>query len=122
MNPKRASRLRQKVSHLRKRRESIERALLQRWRMLRASFIERYLGTKEHKRQTPACYLSCRIGGKAVLVYVKQKDRKKQREHAQQWARYLGMLAEWVKLSKELEACFRQLGEAQAEEVKGVEK
>lgn len=122
MSPERASRLRQQVSRLRLRREAIERKLLQRWNMLRASFIVRYLGTKEQKRQKPACYLSYRAGGRTMLVYVKQRDMEKLRKRAEQWSQYLGLLAEWVKLSKEMGVCFRQLGEAQSDEVKGAEK
>ena len=114
MSPHNPSRLRQEIYRLRKQRDRIENALLQKKRMIRASFLIRYLGTKSAKRRKPAYYLSSRREGKTILHYVSAKGHQKIRAKADAWGEYVKLVAEWVKLSRQIEKCFRQLGEAQA--------
>lgn len=95
----------------------IEEQLLRRRRMLRASLIERYLGTAEHKRATPAYYLSFLYEGKTALKYVKQGKLLGIEPRARAWSEYNRLLAEWVKVVRRLEAAWRALGQAQSDRV-----
>lgn len=119
MNPGKASRLRQQISRLRRQRESIETKLLRRRQMLRASFILRYLGTSRHKRRSPAFYLSFRSEGRTVLKYVAAKDRRRVKAKAEAWGQYQRLIARWIKVCKQIEVCWRSLGEAQSDAVNG---
>ena len=114
MSRHQASRLRQKIRELRKERDHIEAELLKRRRMIRASFITRFLGTKKSKRHKPACYLSCWKNGKTVLKYVAENQLHTVKPKAEAWSEYLRLIAGWVKNSRQLEKLYRQLGEAQA--------
>jgi hypothetical protein len=87
--------------------------------MLRASFIVRYLGTSTRKRRSPAFYLSFRSKGRTVLRYVASKDRQRFRAKAEAWGEYQRLIAEWVKVCKQIEVCWRSLGEAQSDGVDG---
>jgi hypothetical protein len=119
MDSARASRLRQKISGLIGRRNAIERCLFDRRQMVRASFLVRYLGTKQAKRRTPAYYLSFRKGGRTVLKYVPSRQRESVKARAEAWGEYVRLVAEWVRISREIEKGWRALGEAQAEIVDG---
>jgi len=98
MNPALASRLRQQIVGLRSERTRLEHQLLKRRRMLRASFVERYLSTGDGKRKTPAYYLSFLRGGRYVQKYVRLEAVSKVRPKAQAWSEYYHLLARWVKL------------------------
>jgi hypothetical protein len=87
--------------------------------MLRASFIVRYLGTSRKKRSTPAFYLSHRSKGRTVLKYVVGGDRQRLKARAEAWGQYQRLIAEWVKVCKQIEVCWRSLGEAQSDGVNG---
>jgi hypothetical protein len=87
--------------------------------MLRASFIVRYLGTSRKKRSTPAFYLSYRSKGRTVLKYVVLRDRRRLKARAEGWGEYQRLIAEWVKVCKQIEVCWRSLGEAQSDGVDG---
>jgi hypothetical protein len=117
MNLRLASRLRQRIVMLCTARKGLEARLLRRRRMLRASLIERYLGTADHKRKSPAYYLSFLRAGKRGLSYVKQHDRLRIEPRTKAWSEYYHLLADWVKLHQQLEATWRALGQAQADEV-----
>ena len=119
MDPERASCLRQEISQLIGQRNGLEKRLLRRRRMVRASYVVRYLGTKEAKRRTPADYLSFRKGGRTVLRYVLPAERVSLKAKAQGWGQYVRWIAQWVKISRDLEKAWRALGEAQAEVVDG---
>jgi hypothetical protein len=119
MDSIRASRLRQKISGLIGRRNAIEKRLFERRRMVRASFLVRYLGTKQAKRRTPAYYLSFRKEGRTVLKYVPSWERASVKARAEAWGEYVRLVAEWVRVCREIEKVWRALGEAQAEVVDG---
>jgi hypothetical protein len=116
MNPALASRLRQQIAALRSERARLERRLLKRRRMLRASLVERYLSTGDGKRKTPAYYLSFLREGRTVQKYVRLKAVAKVRPRTQAWSEYYYLLARWVKLNQKLADVWRELGQAQADE------
>jgi hypothetical protein len=115
MDRNRASRLRQMIADLRVERTRIEERLLRRRHMLRASLIERYLGTSEQKRTTPAYYLSFLHEGKTILKYVRQGRLLTIEPKTRAWSEYGRLLAEWVKITRRLEATWRALGKAQSD-------
>ena len=89
-----------------------EKILLPR-QMISASLIERYLGTKEHKRISPAFYLSFSQNGKTKLKYVPRNRLKTMRTQAVEWKRYQQALRRWRQLSKSIWQNFKQLGKLQ---------
>jgi hypothetical protein len=115
MNPAQASRLRQQIARLRLQREALERRLLRRRRMLGATLVERYLGTGDAKRATPAYYLAFPSGDKQIQRYVRQDDLSKIMPRARAWSEYYHLIAQWVKLNQELAQTWRALGRAQTE-------
>lgn len=117
MNLALASQLRQQIARLRVRREHIELRLLKRRRMLRATLIERYLGSGDKKRKTPAYYLAYVSGGKTIHQYIKQDELSRKAPSARAWGEYYHLVADWVKLNQELAEAWRALGQAQADEV-----
>ena len=116
MNPALASRLRQQVGELRSERARLEHRLLKRRRMLRATFVERYLSTGEGKRKTPAYYLSFLREGRTVQKYVRLRSVAKVRPRTEAWSEYYHLLARWVKLNQQLADVWRELGQAEADE------
>lgn len=116
MNLALASRLRQQIVGLRSERARLERHLLKRRRMLRATFVERYLSTGDGKRKTPAYYLSFLREGRTVQKYVRLQTVSKVRPKTQAWSEYYHLLARWVKLNQQLADVWRELGQAQADE------
>lgn len=81
--------------------------------MISASLIERYLGTKEHKRRSPAFYLSFSQNGKTKLEYVPKNRLKKIKTQAVEWKRYQRGLRRWRQVSKSIWQDFKQLGKLQ---------
>jgi hypothetical protein len=116
MNLALASRLRQQLVGLRSERVRLEHQLLKRRRMLRATFVERYLSTGDGKRKTPAYYLSFLHEGRTVQKYVRLQTVSKVRPRTQAWSEYYHLLARWVKLNQQLADVWRELGQAQADE------
>jgi hypothetical protein len=116
MNLALASRLRQQIEELRSERARLEYRLLKRRRMLRASFVGRYLSTGDGKRKTPAYYLSFLREGRTVQKYVRLGSVAKVRPRTEAWGEYYHLLAQWVKLNQQLADVWRALGEAEADE------
>ena len=116
MNLALASRLRQQLVGLRSERARLEHRLLKRRRMLRATFVERYLSVGDGKRKTPACYLSFLHEGRTVQKYVRLQTVSKVRPRTQAWSEYYHLLARWVKLHQQMADVWRELGQAQADE------
>ena len=116
MNLALASRLRQQIAELRSERTRLECRLLKRRRMLRATFVERYLSTGDGKRTTPAYYLSFLREGRTVQKYVRLQTVSKVRPRTEAWSEYYHLLARWVKLNQQLADVWRELGQAQTDE------
>jgi len=116
MNLALASRLRQQLAGLRSERARLEFQLLKRRRMLRATFVERYLSAGDAKRKTPAYYLSFLHEGRTVQKYVRLAKAHEVGRRCQAWSEYYHLLARWVKLNQQLADVWRELGQAQADE------
>jgi hypothetical protein len=116
MNLALASRLRQQLAGLRSERARLEFQLLKRQRMLRATFVERYLSAGDTKRKTPAYYLSFLHEGRTVQKYVRLAKVHEVGRRCQAWSEYYHLLARWVKLNQQLADVWRELGQAQADE------
>ena len=101
---------------MRSERARLEHRLLKRRRMLRATFVERYLSTGEGKRKTPAYYLSFLREGRTVQKYVRLRSVAKVRPRTEAWSEYYHLLARWVKLNQQLADVWRELGQAEADE------
>lgn len=115
MNKQKASRIRQKISILRKERERLEDSVLKHRRMIDACLIERYLGTKKKKRTTPSFYLSKKVAGKTKLEYVRNTELAKIRKKTESWREYSVLMQRITSLNRRIERLFRKLGKTQVE-------
>jgi hypothetical protein len=84
--------------------------------MLRATFVERFLGRPSKRRKTPAHYLSFTRNGKTIQKYVRQEALSRTMPRARAWGEYYHLLAQWVRLNEKLADVWRELGLAQADE------
>ena len=106
-----ASTLRQRLRALREERRKIEDDLLQPGRLLRASLIERFLGSGEQRRATPAYYLSVPgEGGRPRLLYVRQGDLERVRRDVQAYRRFRQALRRLRVLGREIQSTLEALG------------
>jgi hypothetical protein len=108
-----ASKLRQQIVSLRGERDRLEAAILQRRRMLDACLVERYGLAGGRERGSPAYYLSEKVEGKTRLTYVRKAELRRVRTATDAWREFSRALAQWVKVTVELERLLRQLGRAQ---------
>ena len=115
MNKQNASRIRQKISILRKERMRLEDSALKHRRMIDACLIERYLGTKKKKRTTPAFYLSKKVEGKTKLEYVGNTEIAKVRRKTEAWREYSLLMQRIVSRNHRIERLLRKLGKTQVE-------
>ena len=109
-----ASELRQRIRRLVTERCRVEQELLRRRSMLRASLIERHLGTRTHKRRSGAWYLSWASGGRTRLRYVPRGRLEVVRRSVQSWREYRALQRRWRELTRETAELWRQLGAAEA--------
>ncbi|MBM3705717.1 MAG: hypothetical protein FJW66_04240 [Actinobacteria bacterium] len=108
-NEENISQLKAKIRYLINQRRNSENYLLAHHRLINASFIRMDTLSGGRKRKTPAYYLSRKISGKTKLTYVKAKDVAVVKKRASAYKYYMQNLAKFVKLSKEIEAYFREL-------------
>ena len=108
-NKENISKLKAKIRYLMKQRSNSEKYLLAHHRLINASFIKMDTLSHGKKRKTPAYYLSRKIDGITRLIYVKTKDLTIVRRRAAAYKYFMQNLAKFVKLSKEIEASFREL-------------
>jgi hypothetical protein len=112
---RRASQLRQRIAVLGRELAALEQNLLEPRRMIAASLIQRHLGTAEHKRASPAFYLSCARQGRTHLVHV-SKDRVQAVQcGVDAWRAYRARLRRWRAVSSQMADLLRELGDVQAE-------
>ena len=104
------SKIKSKIAYLMRKRSSCEKYLLARHKMINASFVEMRTLAGGKKRETPAYYLSAKIGGVTRLKYIKKDDIELVKRRAASWKYYSLNLSEYVKISKEIEKLFRKLG------------
>ena len=103
------SKLKAKIKYLMKQRSLSEKYLLAHHSLINASFIKMDSLAHGKKRKTEAYYLSRKVDGKTKLTYVKAKDLSLVKRRATAYKYYLINLSKFVKLSKEIEASFREL-------------
>jgi len=109
-NEENISKLKAKIRYLMKQRGLSEKYLLSHHSLINASFIKMETLSHGKKRGTPAYYLSRKIDGVTRLTYVKTKDLAIVRRRALAYKYFIQNLAKFVKLSKEIEVSFRELG------------
>ena len=108
-NEENISKLKAKIKYLMKQRGLSEKYLLAHHMLINASFIKMDALSHGKKRKTPAYYLSRKIDEVTRLTYIKTKDLELVKRRATAYKYYLINLSKFVKLSKEIEASFREL-------------
>jgi hypothetical protein len=108
-NEENISKLKSKIKYLMLQRDLCEKYLLSRHTLINASFIKMDSLSHGRKRKTPAYYLSKKVNGITKLTYVKTKDLTIVRRRATAYKYFMQNLSKFVKLSKEIEASFREL-------------
>lgn len=103
------SQLKAKIRYLINQRGSTENYLLAHHSLINASFIKMDSLAHGKKRKTPAYYLSRKINNKTKLTYVKAGDIPVVKRRATAYKYYMQNLAKFVKLSRQIEASFREL-------------
>jgi len=104
------SKIKAKIKQMIKQRSNSEKYLLAHHKLINASFIKMDGLAHGKKRKTPAYYLSKKIDGVTKLTYIKTKDLATIRRRALAYKYYIQNLAKFVKLSRQIEASFRELG------------
>ena len=90
--------------------------MLRRRRMLPASLIERHLGTRQHKRASAAFYLSWAREGRTRMRHVPSGKVDRVRRLVESWQEWRALVRRWFKLTDQIGALLRQLGDGQAED------
>ena len=108
-NEENISQLKAKLRYLINQRSNSEKYLLAHHNLINASFIKMETLSGGKKRKTPAYYLSRKISGKTKLTYVKSSDVLIVKRRALSYKYYMQNLAKFVKLSRQIEASFREL-------------
>lgn len=115
MNLRTLSTHRQKVNLLIRKRARFERIAMGRSPMVAASFIPRRLrpgGSRVY-------YLSASIGGESRHRYVRKGEVAYWRERALAWRGFMKAMASWVKVNREIEKEFREIGRWRCEPLPG---
>ena len=109
-----ASRIRQQIAALARQRDRLEEQILSyRLPMLDACLIARHRLAGGKLRKTPAYYLSRKVQGKTQLIYVGRDHLRVVRGQTDRWREFCRAVAQWVKLTMQMEKLFRQLGKRQ---------
>ena len=114
-HPDQASAWRGELARLAAEVAALVRALLRRRRMVRASLIERHLGTSGRKRGAGAFYLSWAEGGRTRLVYVRRAQVPAVRAPVAAWREHRRLVRRLRRAAAQLAGVAEQLGAAQAE-------
>jgi hypothetical protein len=108
-NEENISNIKARVRYLIKQRSNSEKYLLAHHSLINASFIKMDGLAHGKKRKTPAYYLSRKIDGVTKLTYIRTKDLTIVRRRAAAYKYYMQNLSKFVKLSRQIEASFREL-------------
>ena len=115
MNLKVISSHRQKVSLLIRKRARFERIAMGRSPMVAASFMPRRL-----RPGAPVVYyLSASIQGESRHRYIRKGEVQYWQKRATAWRRFMKAMASWVKMNKEIEKEFREIGRLRCEPLPG---
>jgi hypothetical protein len=117
-----ASHLRQQAIHLIAERQRGEKILMQHWRLLRGSLLERPKfcgkpGCKCTKGQPhpPSLYLSRLIQGDVRHLFIRAADHERARKEALSYKEFRQALRRWRAIEKELNQIWEELETAQEE-------
>jgi len=88
-------------------RAKLERAILRVDEMIDACLVEQRLGPT---RRGPYSYLSRKVDGKTRLTYVKAEELPRVQKLTDRWRAFSRSVAEWVKVSRQIEKALRRLG------------
>lgn len=115
MNLKRISSCRKKMTVLRRKRNQLERILMERSSMVAGSFIPR-----RFRPEAPVVYyLSASIGGESRHRYIRKEEVGYWRQRAAAWKKFIQAMAAWVKTNKEIEKALRKIGRLRCEPLPG---
>ena len=91
----------------------LQEEILQPRKMIAASLIKRYLGTKKQKRVSYAFYLSVFKNGRTELRYISKNNVEEIRTQVIAWKRHQEALRGWRKLTEVIGQNLKQLGKMQ---------
>ncbi len=115
MNLKTLSFHRKKVNLLVRKRARFERIAMGRFPMVAASFMPRRL-----RPGSPVVYyLSASIQGESRHRYVRKEEVPYWRKRALTWRGFMKAMASWVKVNREIEEEFREIGRLRCEPLPG---
>lgn len=98
--------VREQLGRLLQRRRKIEDDLLVPRSYLHASLLERFLGSRDRQRKSPAYYLSRSIRGKSHLKHVRKQDLDRVRREVEAYRTFSEKLVELRRLCDEILAAF----------------
>lgn len=103
------SKIKAKIRYLDRQRQTCEKYLLARHKMINSSLIIKRRLAHGKMRKTQAYYLSRKINGRTRCIYVKAKDLDLVKRRATAWKYYSLNISKYVKISKEIESYFRRI-------------
>ena len=109
----RLAKLRQEVHLLKGRRATLERITMSFVPMVAASLYER----RFRPDGAPAYYLSIPTPQNSWQRHVRKDELDYFRRRAGHWREYVHAMAEWVRVSREIERCLRALGKGRCEKL-----
>lgn len=107
------AKLRQEIHRLKGRRATLERVTMSFVPMIAASFYER----RFRPGGAPAYYLSIPTAHKAWHRYVRKDELNYFRRRAEHWREFVNAMAEWVRVSREIERRLRAIGKGRCEKL-----
>ena len=106
--------LRRQIRTLQAERRSLESKLMQPQAMLAASLVERFLGSGDSPRHSPAYYLSRSEQGRSKLTYVKKEELDAVRRQCAAHRAFQQNLRAWRRVTAALQQRWKQLQQAQS--------
>ena len=107
------AKLRKQINLQLKKTAKLQAEMLSPKEMIAGSLIKRYLGTKEHKRVSPAFYLSGFKNGRTTLKHVSKRDVELVKTQVIAWKKHRQDLKKWRQLTQRIWEDLKQLGKAQ---------
>ncbi len=112
-NKKKITILKKQINYKFEEANKLQEEMLLPKKMIAASLIKRYLGTKKHKRTSPAFYLAMSKNGVNKLEYISKSKVKIIKTQTMEWKKYKYDLKRWRELMDSIRQDFKQLGELQ---------
>lgn len=109
--------IQRKIRKKQAQRDKTEKILREtRGEMVAACLVERRSLAGGKKRKTPAFYLSRKVNGKTVLKYIRKAELLEMKEKTARWKTFSAALAQWVKVTREIERLYREIGSMQSDQ------